>query len=129
MDVPGSSLSLVLIDRIPFPRPDDPLLQARSRAADAAGRSGFMEVSATHAALLLAQGTGRLLRATTDRGVIAVLDSRLVTKRYGQFLRASLLPFWPTTDPQVVRAALQRLVGAAHCGPAGKGSTGAGHVN
>lgn len=129
VDVPGSSLSLVLIDRIPFPRPDDPLLQARSRAADAAGRSGFMEVSATHAALLLAQGTGRLLRATTDRGVIAVLDSRLVTKRYGQFLRASLLPFWPTTDPQVVRAALQRLVGAAHRGPAGKGSTGAGHVN
>lgn len=118
VDVPGSSLSLVIIDRIPFPRPDDPLLQARSRAADAAGRSGFMEVSATHAALLLAQGTGRLLRATSDRGVIAVLDSRLVTKRYGQFLRASLLPFWQTTDPQVARGALQRLVGTANRSPA-----------
>ncbi|WP_066524697.1 ATP-dependent DNA helicase [Corynebacterium bouchesdurhonense] len=110
VDVPGSSLSLVIIDRIPFPRPDDPLLQARAAAADAAGRSGFMEVSATHAALLLAQGTGRLLRATGDRGVIAVLDNRLVTKRYGQFLRNSLLPFWTTTDPAVVRGALTRLV-------------------
>lgn len=118
VDVPGSSLSLVIIDRIPFPRPDDPLLQARSRAADAAGRSGFMEVSATHAALLLAQGTGRLLRATTDRGVIAILDNRLVTKRYGQFLRASLLPFWQTTDRQVARGALQRLVGTANRSPA-----------
>lgn len=109
VDVPGSSLSQVIIDRIPFPRPDDPLLQARSNAADAAGRSGFMEVSATHAALLLAQGTGRLLRSTTDRGVVSVLDSRLATKRYGQFLRASLPDFWQTTDPEVVRGALRRL--------------------
>ncbi|MDN5841315.1 MAG: ATP-dependent DNA helicase, partial [Corynebacterium casei] len=69
VDVPGPACSLVLIDRIPFPRPDQPLLQARTDAANAAGRSGFMEVSATHAALLMAQGAGRLLRATTDRGV------------------------------------------------------------
>ena len=110
VDVPGSSCSLVIIDRIPFPRPDDPLLQARAAAADAAGRSGFMEVSATHAALLLAQGTGRLLRSVHDKGVIAVLDNRLVTKRYGSFLRRSLLPYWETTDPDVVRAALRRLV-------------------
>ncbi|WP_305083065.1 ATP-dependent DNA helicase [Corynebacterium sp. CCUG 69979] len=110
VDVPGRSLSHVMIDRIPFPRPDDPLLQARSRAADAAGRSGFMDVSATHAALLLAQGAGRLLRSTTDRGVVSVLDSRLVTKRYGSFLRASLPDFWETTDPGVVRGALRRLV-------------------
>lgn len=110
VDVPGRSLSHVMIDRIPFPRPDDPLLQARSRAADAAGRSGFMDVSATHAALLLAQGAGRLLRSTTDRGVVSVLDSRLVTKRYGSFLRASLPDFWETTDPEVVRGALHRLV-------------------
>ena len=110
VDVPGKSLSQVIIDRIPFPRPDDPLLQARSNAADAAGRSGFMEVSATHAALLLAQGAGRLLRSTSDRGVVSILDSRLTTKRYGQFLRASLPDFWETTDPEVVRAALKRLV-------------------
>ncbi|WKD57111.1 putative ATP-dependent helicase DinG [Corynebacterium capitovis DSM 44611] len=110
VDVPGRSLSLVTIDRIPFPRPDDPLLQARAKAADAAGRSGFMEVSATHAALLMAQGAGRLLRSVTDRGVVAVLDNRLVTKRYGAYVRRSLPDFWETTDPAVVHGALQRLV-------------------
>lgn len=112
VDVPGKSLSLVIIDRLPFPRPDDPLLQARSEAATNAGRSGFMEVSATHAALLMAQGAGRLLRATTDRGVVAVLDNRLATKRYGGYLRASMPRFWDTTDPHVVRGALRRLVAA-----------------
>ncbi|MDX6420589.1 MAG: ATP-dependent helicase DinG [Trebonia sp.] len=109
VDVPGPSLRLVVIDRIPFPRPDDPLASARTRAADARGGSGFMEVSANHAALLLAQGAGRLLRSMDDRGVVAILDPRLVTKRYGEYLRASLPPFWQTTDPQVVRGALQRL--------------------
>ena len=110
VDVPGSSCSLVIIDRLPFPRPDDPLMQARANAADAAGRSGFMEVSATHASLLMAQGAGRLLRSTSDRGVVAVLDNRLSTKRYGSFIRRSLPAFWDTTDPEVVRGALQRLV-------------------
>ena len=62
VDVPGPSLSLVLIDRIPFPRPDDPLLTARQRAVAARGGNGFMAVAASHAALLLAQGAGRLLR-------------------------------------------------------------------
>lgn len=113
VDVPGSACSLVIIDRIPFPRPDDPLLQARSNAADAAGRSGFMEVSATHASLLMAQGAGRLLRSVNDRGVVAVLDNRLSTKRYGSFIRRSLPAFWDTTDPQVVRGALGRLVARA----------------
>lgn len=111
VDVPGPSLRLVVIDRIPFPRPDDPLASARTRAADARGGSGFMEVSANHAALLLAQGAGRLLRSTDDRGVVAVLDPRLITKRYGEYLRASLPPFWQTTDPAVVRGALRRLGG------------------
>ncbi|HEX4358035.1 MAG TPA: ATP-dependent DNA helicase [Pseudonocardia sp.] len=109
VDVPGRSLRLVLIDRIPFPRPDDPLVSARQRAVDSRGGNGFLTVSATHAALLLAQGAGRLLRGMDDRGVVAVLDSRLATARYGGFLRASLPPFWPTTDPEVVRAALRRL--------------------
>jgi ATP-dependent DNA helicase DinG len=109
VDVPGRSLRLVLIDRIPFPRPDDPLVSARQRAVDSRGGNGFLTVSATHAALLLAQGAGRLLRGMDDRGVVAVLDPRLATARYGGFLRASLPPFWPTTDPDVVRAALRRL--------------------
>ncbi|ORA74835.1 ATP-dependent helicase [Mycobacterium heidelbergense] len=109
VDVPGPSLSLVLIDRIPFPRPDDPLLGARQRAVAARGGNGFMAVAASHAALLLAQGSGRLLRRVTDRGVVAVLDSRMVTARYGGYLRASLPPFWQTNDAAQVRAALERL--------------------
>jgi ATP-dependent DNA helicase DinG len=109
LDVPGETCQLVLIDRIPFPRPDDPLMSARQKAADRAGGNGFMQVAATHAALLLAQGAGRLIRTTTDRGVVAVLDPRLATARYGGFLKASLPPMWTTTDPQVVRKALGRL--------------------
>jgi ATP-dependent DNA helicase DinG len=109
VDVPGPSCSLVIIDRIPFPRPDDPLLTARQRAVAASGGNGFMTVAAGHAALLLAQGAGRLLRRVDDRGVVAILDSRMATARYGGYLRASLPPFWTTTDPAVVREALQRL--------------------
>jgi ATP-dependent DNA helicase DinG len=112
VDVPGRSLQLVIIDRIPFPRPDDPLASARQRAVAARGGNGFMTVAAAQAALLLAQGTGRLLRTMTDRGVVAILDPRLITARYGDFLRASLPPFWATTDPDVVRGALRRLAAA-----------------
>ena len=109
LDVPGDTCQLVIIDRIPFPRPDDPLMSARQRAADKAGGNGFMQVAATHAALLLAQGSGRLIRTISDKGVVAVLDPRLVTARYGGFLRASLPPMWPTTDRDVVLEALRRL--------------------
>ena len=109
VDVPGPSLSCVIIDRIPFPRPDDPLVAARQRATDSRGGNGFLAVSATHAALLLAQGAGRLLRGMDDRGVVAILDPRLATARYGGFLRASLPPFWATDDREKVHAALRRL--------------------
>ncbi|MFC6086416.1 ATP-dependent DNA helicase [Sphaerisporangium aureirubrum] len=109
VDVPGPSLSLVIIDRIPFPRPDDPLTSARQRHVAAKGGNGFMTVAATHAALLLAQGAGRLLRRHSDKGVVAVLDPRLATARYAPYLRASLPPFWTTDDPAKVRAALRRL--------------------
>jgi ATP-dependent DNA helicase DinG len=113
VDVPGPSLQLVIMDRIPFPRPDDPVSSARSRAVAARGGNGFMAVAATHAALLLAQGAGRLLRSMDDRGVVAVLDPRLATARYGSFLKSTLPPFWATTDPDVVRGALRRLDAAA----------------
>jgi ATP-dependent DNA helicase DinG len=109
LDVPGDTCQLVIIDRIPFPRPDDPLMSARQRAADKAGGNGFMQVAATHAALLLAQGAGRLIRTTDDRGVVAVLDPRLATARYGGFLKASLPPMWATYDGDLVRKALTRL--------------------
>ncbi|MEV5499015.1 ATP-dependent DNA helicase [Nonomuraea fuscirosea] len=109
VDVPGPSLRLVIIDRVPFPRPDDPLTSARQRHVAARGGNGFMAVAANHAALLLAQGVGRLLRSQDDKGVIAVLDPRLATARYSGFLLGSLPPFWRTTDPAIPRAALKRL--------------------
>jgi len=110
VDVPGDSCQLVVIDRLPFPRPDEPLAAARAAAVDASGGSGFAAVSVPIAAVRLAQGVGRLIRATGDRGVVAVLDSRLETARgYGPFLRRSLPPFWYTTRPDVARGALKRL--------------------
>ncbi|GAA2222676.1 ATP-dependent DNA helicase [Micromonospora olivasterospora] len=110
VDVPGDSCQLVVIDRLPFPRPDEPLAAARAAAVDAGGGSGFAAVSVPIAAVRLAQGVGRLIRATGDKGVVAVLDSRLETARgYGPFLRRSLPPFWYTTRPEVVRGALERL--------------------
>ncbi|HEX7203085.1 MAG TPA: helicase C-terminal domain-containing protein, partial [Arthrobacter sp.] len=111
VDVPGGSCRLVVIDRIPVPRPDDPLMTARSRAVAQAGGNGFMSVSATHAAIRLAQGAGRLIRSTGDKGVVAVLDSRLATERYAGFLRGALPPFWSTTDRKTAIAALERLAG------------------
>lgn len=113
VDVPGRACRLVLIDRVPFPRPDDPVRAARTEAVQAAGGNGFMTVAATHAALLLAQGAGRLVRSVTDRGMVAVLDPRLVTARYGGFLLTSMPPLWRTTDPGVARDALRRLAGAS----------------
>jgi ATP-dependent DNA helicase DinG len=72
-----------------------------------------MAVAATHAALLLAQGAGRLIRRASDKGVVAVLDPRLVTARYGGYLRASMPDMWPTSDREKVVGALRRLAGAA----------------
>ncbi len=109
IDVPGDTCTLVTIDRIPFPRPDDPVLAARSARVDASGGSGFSSVSLPKAALLLAQGVGRLIRTTQDQGVVAVLDSRLATKGYGQSLRKSVPPLWWTTDAKVVRESLANL--------------------
>ncbi|MBW6432923.1 ATP-dependent DNA helicase [Actinoplanes hulinensis] len=110
VDVPGDACQLVVIDRLPFPRPDEPLAAARSAAVDSSGGSGFSAVSVPIAAVRLAQGVGRLIRSTGDKGVVAVLDSRLETARgYGGFLRKSLPPFWYTTRPDVAEGALRRL--------------------
>ena len=109
IDVPGPACTLVAIDRIPFPRPDEPVMSARAAEADAAGGSGFMQVSLPRAALLLAQGTGRLIRSVDDRGVVAILDSRITTKRYGSTLLNSMPPFWRTSDGAVIRDSLKRL--------------------
>ncbi|GLH97427.1 ATP-dependent DNA helicase DinG [Phytohabitans aurantiacus] len=113
VDVPGDACQLVVIDRLPFPRPDEPLAAARAAAVDAAGGSGFASVSVPIAAIRLAQGVGRLIRSMDDKGVVAVLDSRLETARsYGSFLRKSLPPFWYTTRHEVAVGALKRLAGS-----------------
>jgi ATP-dependent DNA helicase DinG len=109
VDVPGPACTLVAIDRIPFPRPDDPVMSARASKADASGGSGFMQVSLPRAALLLAQGTGRLIRSIEDRGVVAILDSRIVNKRYGSVLLNSMPPLWRTGEGAVVKDSLRRL--------------------
>ncbi|MDN5763072.1 MAG: ATP-dependent DNA helicase, partial [Microlunatus sp.] len=109
IDVPGTTCRLVVIDRIPFPRPGEGQGFVRQRAVVEAGGNGFMTVAANHAALLLAQGAGRLIRRVTDRGVVAVLDPRLVTARYGSYLRASMPPMWTTNDSETAIAALRRL--------------------
>lgn len=109
VDVPGAANLCVIIDKIPFPRPDDPVLAARSEQVDRSGGNGFRAVSIPRAALLLAQGCGRLIRTDSDRGVVAVLDPRLRTAGYGNFLRESLPPFWSTTDTDKVVGALERL--------------------
>ena len=106
----------MVIDRIPFPRPDDPLIAARQKRVDDSGANGFMAVSVPRAALLLAQGVGRLIRSESDRGVVAVLDPRLATAGYGGFLRASLPPFWATTDREQVKKSLVALAAAATAG-------------
>lgn len=113
VDIPGDSCRLVVIDRIPFPVPSDPIISARNDIATKAKRNSFMEVSANHAALFLAQGVGRLIRSTSDRGVAAILDSRLATKRYGSYLRSSLPPMWYTTNFAQVLKSLQNLSAAA----------------
>lgn len=119
VDVPGDTCRLVLIDKIPFPRPDEPLLVARQEAVAAAGGNGFMQVAATHAGLLLAQGSGRLVRRVSDRGVVAILDPRLMTARYGSYLRASIPRFWTTTDREAALSALGRLAGGPMESPEG----------
>jgi ATP-dependent DNA helicase DinG len=106
VDVPGRTLTLVTIDRIPFPRPDDPVLQARR---DRAGSGAFSVVDLPRAGTLLAQGAGRLIRSTQDRGVVAVLDSRLATARYRGALLARVPPMRRSVDRSDVVAFLQSI--------------------
>ena len=107
IDIPGPSLSLVTIDRLPFPRPDDPLLSARR---DLAGRHAFRLIDLPRASTLLAQGAGRLIRSKSDTGVVAVLDSRLATKKSYRWDLINALPaFTRTSDPEVALSRLQDL--------------------
>jgi ATP-dependent DNA helicase DinG len=107
VDIPGRALSMVTLDRLPFPRPDDPLLQARR---DRAGTAAFSLVDLPRAATLLAQGSGRLIRTAEDRGVVAVLDPRLATASYRGVLLSTLPPMRRTVDRAEVEAFLRRAL-------------------
>ena len=113
VDIPGRTLSLVTIDRIPFPRPDDPVLQARR---DRAGSAAFQVVDLPRAGTLLAQGAGRLIRSADDRGVVAVLDSRLATARYRGVLLARVPPMQRVVERRRSRTSSGREVVAAVVG-------------
>ena len=106
VDVPGRTLSLVVIDKLPFPRPDDPLLSARREQL---GASAFAEIDVPRAATLLAQACGRLIRNGTDRGAVAVLDSRLGTARYRWDIVSALPPMRRTRDRAEVEAFLRAI--------------------
>jgi ATP-dependent DNA helicase DinG len=101
-----SGLSLVVIDRIPFPRPDDPLLSARR---DTLGASAFSQIDLPRASILLAQATGRLIRTAHDRGVVAVLDPRLSKARYGWDIVRALPPMRRTRERAEAEAFLREL--------------------
>ncbi|HVA74740.1 MAG TPA: ATP-dependent DNA helicase [Acidimicrobiales bacterium] len=108
VDVPGSALSVVTIDRLPFPRPDDPLLQARRASL---GSDAFSLIDIPRAATLLAQGVGRLIRSRSDRGVVAVLDTRLGRASYRWALVKALPPMRRTRKRSDVEQFLASLAG------------------
>lgn len=109
LNVVGSSCTLVVIDKIPFAPMDDPLSAARRARVDASGGNGFTEVFVNHAALMLTQGAGRLIRHREDKGVVAILDPRIHTRGYGKIILRTLPPMWRTTDRDLVISALRRL--------------------
>ena len=114
VNAPGSTLSLVITDKVPFPRMDDPLMSARKDAVDRDRRGqGFNEVYVASASVMLSQGVGRLIRTATDKGVVAVLDTRLMTKGYGRTMLNSLPQMRTIRDRSVVEGALGRLAAAA----------------
>jgi ATP-dependent DNA helicase DinG len=92
VDVPGQALRLVIIDKIPFPVPGDPVVRARGLALEDEGQNPFTAYHVPTAAITLKQGFGRLLRTARDRGVVALLDRRVVTRGYGRALLAALPP-------------------------------------
>ncbi len=109
IDVPGDALQCVVIDKLPFPPPGDPLVEARARRLEAAGRSAFAELHLPEAAVALKQGAGRLIRSETDRGLLVVCDPRLVAMPYGARLRAALPPMPLVRDEAAALAWLSAI--------------------
>ena len=104
VDVPGESLSLVIMDKLPFEVPTDPVIMARINRMKSLGGNPFADFQVPRAILTLRQGAGRLMRTAADRGVIAILDTRLFTKGYGRQFLKSLPPSPITRDTQEVAA-------------------------
>lgn len=112
VDLPGDVLQLVVIDKLPFPPPDDPLVEARSRQLERVGRTAFHDYMIPEAALALKQGAGRLIRSESDRGVLVICDSRLVSMGYGGQLMAALPPMRVLGSPSEFEEALEQLAAA-----------------
>ena len=121
-DVPGDALQLVVIDKLPFAPPDDPVLEARGLRLKRQGRSVFTDLALPEAAVTLKQGAGRLIRSETDRGILVVCDPRLVRKGYGQRLLGALPPMRRITGPQDFETALAGLAGPSPQLPPGLGN-------
>lgn len=111
VDVKGDALRLVVIEKLPFASPDDPLVRARIQHLESQGGSAFRDYQLPEAALALKQGVGRLIRSEEDRGVVAICDPRLITRSYGRVLRASLPPFTPTRERGEAERFLARCAG------------------
>jgi ATP-dependent DNA helicase DinG len=109
IDVPGAALQCVLIDKLPFPPPSDPLAQARSRAIEAHGGQPFDDYFIPEAAVALKQGAGRLIRSETDRGLLVICDTRLLTMNYGRRLLGALPPMPMVGDESAALAWLSTL--------------------
>ena len=113
VDLPGDALQLVVIDKLPFPPPGDPLVEARCRRLESEGRSAFADYSVPEAAVALKQGAGRLIRSETDRGVVVICDVRLATMGYGRRLLAALPPMRRLGSAVEFEAALEALTSPA----------------
>ncbi|MEK9804423.1 MAG: helicase C-terminal domain-containing protein, partial [Curvibacter sp.] len=118
VDIPGEALQLVVIDKLPFPPPGDPLVQARSARLQAQGRSAFNDYHLPEAAVALKQGAGRLIRSESDRGVLVICDTRLVGMGYGRRLLQALPPMRRIEREEEVEALLRGLTTASTTDPA-----------
>jgi len=109
IDVPGDALQLVIIDKLPFPPPNDPMVEARSKALEAEGRSAFNDYFVPEAAVALKQGAGRLIRRETDQGVLVVCDIRLISMGYGKRLLRALPPMKRLNSGQEMSGQLTKV--------------------
>ena len=109
VDVAGDNLSCVIIDKLPFAHPDNPVLQARINKITEEGKNSFFEYQLPKAIITLKQGIGRLIRSETDKGILVICDKRIITKAYGRMFINSLPNMSKTTDRQKIVSSFQRI--------------------